>query len=107
MRNFLQTLIAVSMLAGFSLSAHAEGAAKKPAMKMEMPELTKEQRSTMATAHEKMAACLRSEKSLQDCHEEMRKTCKETDDHCPMMGMMMGPHGMRKMMHKNSKDENK
>src|SRR5690242_3806157 len=54
--------------------------------------VTKETREKMALVHEQMAACLRSDKSLADCHAEMRKSCKESlgDQGCPMMGMGMG-----------------
>lgn len=47
------------------------------------PEPTKEQREKMAAAHEKFAACLRSDRPFADCHAEMMK------DH---NGMMMRGH---------------
>ena len=37
------------------------------------PPPTKEQREKMAEAHEKMAACLRSDRPIQECHDEMMK----------------------------------
>jgi hypothetical protein len=54
------------------------------------PALTKEQREKMATIHEKMAACLRSDKSLADCHKEAMQSCQEMmgKEGCPMMGGM-------------------
>lgn len=59
------------------------------------PTPTKEMRDMMAAAHEKMAACLRSETPFAECRVQMQKQCHE------MMGehgcsMMMG-HGMDKM----------
>ncbi len=42
----------------------------------ERHQLTPEQREKMAVAHEKMAACLRSTKTLSECREEMKKQCK-------------------------------
>ena len=56
--------------------------------------MTKEMREKMAVLHEQMAACLRSDKSLADCRDEMRKSCKDSlgDQDCPMMGMGMGKH---------------
>jgi len=39
------------------------------------PQMTAEQRSKMADAHEKIAACLRSDRSIGECHEEMMKCC--------------------------------
>ena len=52
--------------------------------------LTPEQRQSMATTHEKMATCLRSEKAMEECHKEMMQSCQETmgKDGCPMMGKM-------------------
>jgi len=34
---------------------------------------TKEMREKMAEAHEKMAACLRSDRPIDECHDEMKK----------------------------------
>ena len=74
--------------------AFAETAAKEGAHTM-----TKEQREKMATHHESMAACLRSEKSMKECHEEMHKSCGEHmgKDACPMMGEK-GMHGHQHKM---------
>ncbi|MGZ5278422.1 MAG: hypothetical protein ACXWC9_00670 [Pseudobdellovibrionaceae bacterium] len=69
---------------------------------MMMKELSPEQRATMAERMEKMAACLRSEKTMKDCHSEMRASCEASDSEmCPMMG---GMHDM-KMMPKGKKTE--
>jgi hypothetical protein len=38
------------------------------------PPVTKEQREEMAQAHEKMAACLRSDRAIEECHSEMMKS---------------------------------
>jgi len=60
------------------------------------PEISKETREKMAALHEQMASCLRSDKSLAQCHSEMAKSCKEQlGEGCPMMGMRHGgadPH---------------
>jgi hypothetical protein len=60
------------------------------------PTVTKETREKMATVHEQMAACLRSDKSMSDCHTEMKKSCQEVfgDQGCPMTGMGKHSHGM-------------
>jgi hypothetical protein len=60
---------------------------------------SKEMREKMATMHDKMAACLRSEKAVDTCHAEMMKACKESmgEKGCPMMGThdhMMKDHPM-------------
>ena len=49
---------------------------------------SKEMRERMATLHEHMAACLRSDKSLSECHSEMRKHCED----------VMGTQGCTRMM---------
>jgi hypothetical protein len=52
-----------------------------------MPEPSKEQREKMALVHEKLAACLRSDRSFADCHHEMESSHAEAmgKEHCPMM----------------------
>ena len=79
-------LAEMSVIGTVSLAATAPGPA--PAT------VTKETREKMAVVHEQMAACLRSDKSLADCHAEMRQSCKESlgDQGCPMMGMGRGKH---------------
>jgi len=66
------------------------------------PVLSKEQREKMATIHEQMAACLRSDKAIADCHKEAMKSCQEMmgKEDCPMMG---GMH--EHMMQQSSKTE--
>lgn len=53
-------------------------AATKQSTKMMPMEMTAEQRVNMATAHENMAACLKSDKTLEACHSEMQESCKST-----------------------------
>ncbi len=64
---------------------------------------SQEKRIRMAESMEKMAACLRSEKTMETCHEEMKAHCHESEDACPMMGK--GMHGM--MMKKGMKHHKK
>ena len=55
---------------------------------------SKETREKMAQLHEQMAACLRSDKSIDACRSEMMKNCHDLGEQgCPMMGH----GGMRKM----------
>ena len=67
---------ATALLGSFAM-VHAADAppppVAKPAahQKMEHPAPTKEMREQMASLHEHMAACLRSAKSIDDCHHEM------------------------------------
>lgn len=48
----------------------------------------KETRERMATLHEQMAACLRSDKSISECHSEMLRHCEA----------MMGSQGCTRMI---------
>lgn len=73
--------IALSMSTGAAFAADAP----QPAH----PAPSKEMREKMATMHEQMASCLRSDKAVATCHDEMMKSCKDTmgEKGCPMMGM--------------------
>ena len=57
---------------------------------------TKEMRAQMATVHEHMAACLRSDKSMAHCRNEMMSNCRKImgTQECSMMGMGQGTKGM-------------
>jgi hypothetical protein len=48
---------------------------------------SKEMRAQMATIHEQMAACLRSDKAFADCRSDMMKSCHQLmgGQGCPMM----------------------
>jgi hypothetical protein len=63
------------------------------ATKHDCPDPTKEQREQMAVAHEQMAACLRSDKTISECHEELSKS-----QHHMMgcLGAKMHPHAAQK-----------
>lgn len=76
-------------------------AADKDSVKSEVERkrsiVTKEDRESMAKAHEQMASCLRTDKPLRDCRTEMMSSCKSTmgAEGCPMMMM----DGRRARMH--------
>jgi hypothetical protein len=55
----------------------------------------------MAKNHETMAACLRSDKAVTECHDEMMKNC--TDAHACPSPMMMGGKGMHHGMMQGGK----
>lgn len=85
MNTLSKILISALMVGGFTFQAHAKGDKHKD--KHEMVELTKEQRDKMASLHEQMANCLRSDKSAKECHEDMKQSCKSMGkEACPMMG---------------------
>ena len=71
-------------------------AADAPAAQPPAP--SKEMRAKMATLHEQMAACLRSDKPFDECRTEMMKGCQSImgAHGCPMMGMG-GMQGMMQM----------
>jgi hypothetical protein len=58
-------------------------------------------REKMASLHEQLAACLRSDKPISDCHSQMMKSCQETmgDQGCRMMGHGMMGSGAGKRNH--------
>jgi len=57
--------MALLSVAGASFAAEPEH--------MDRPAPSKEMRAKMANAHEQMAACLRSDRPMVECHEEMMK----------------------------------
>jgi hypothetical protein len=92
---WIRILFASMWMAG----ASALFAADEPPATPSKP--SKEQRERMAALHEKMAACLRSDKEFSVCRDEMRKSCQAMsgEQGCPMMGMehgRMGPPPERK-----------
>lgn len=81
-----KNLVPALMISVFSAPAFSQPGPSTP------PPLTKAQRETMAQAHEKMATCLRSTRTLEACHEEMRTACGDMGPACGMhMGPGMGP----------------
>jgi len=80
MKRIILFLGTVLML---SSSAFAEGKSTKSG---KMPEMAVEQRNKMAEVYEKMAACLRSDRPFNDCHDEMIKSCQDSmGSNCPTM----------------------
>lgn len=96
MKRLSIAAIAAALLISASASAESKSN-KDQASDQQQPgtaAVTKEQRQQMATLHEKMAACLRSNKDINECRQEMRQNCQEMmgaqAQGCPMWGMM-GP----------------
>ena len=84
---------AISLLGSAILIAGAASAADSPAAAA--PPMDKAAREKMAAMHDGMAACLRSEKTVSSCHEEMQRKCSEAfgAGGCPMA--MEGHHMAR------------
>ena len=76
----IQLMIGIMLVAGSGIAAGAE----EPAAP------TRDMREKMAAMHEKMAVCLRSDKTFAECSDAMRQECRSTmgERHC-MMGMGM------------------
>ena len=60
-------------------------------------EMTTEQRLKMADILDKMAICIRTQRSIPDCHQDMMTVCKSTmgKSGCHMMGEEMHHNGRR------------
>lgn len=111
--NMKSTIAAIMILTTLSYTSAFGADKKKTEVKKKTMEITKEQRESMAKSHENMATCLRSDKSFDECHKEMMKSCEDSmgKDGCPMMGEMGKKgemHEMGKgMMHGKSMMEGK
>jgi hypothetical protein len=92
---YMKQLIALMFVFGISAPTFAHD--------MEMKDLSKDDRAKLAEIHDKMANCLRSDKSMKDCHEEMKASC-DADQNCKAM---MAHKMERKMEHKKMKKEEK
>ena len=56
------------------------------------PAPSKEMREQMAVAHERMASCLRSDRTFTECRQQMQQNCSQMmgEQGCMMMGPGMG-----------------
>lgn len=83
--------LAAILIAALSAISASAADAPKPENLNDTMVPSKEHREKLAEAHEKMAACLRTDQSFQSCHEELRKQCQTTmGESCPGMGMGKG-----------------
>jgi len=86
--RFILAMFASMMFAGATpaIAADQPSPAAPPAP-------SKEMREKMAAMHERMAACLRSDRPVADCRKEMQQGCQAVmgKEGCPMTGM--GMHG--------------
>jgi hypothetical protein len=86
--NILRGVVASVLMS--CVAAAADDAPAAP------PAPPKEMRAKMASLHEQMAACLRSDRPFNDCRSEMMKGCQQLmgEQGCPM-GMGMRNHMMK------------
>src|SRR6516162_7942409 len=80
-------LQAVSLTVTLALILGANAAFSAEPASPSHPTMSKERREKMATIHDQMAACLRSEKPVANCHKEAMKSCQDAmgKDWCSMM----------------------
>lgn len=88
----VRIVVAAMMIAGAGVAFAAE----EPSTTTPAP--SRQMREQMAAMHEQMAACLRSDKSVDECHSNMHEQCHAMGPQvCPMMDMgMSGREGMRR-----------
>lgn len=79
-------LVLTWSMAGAVETKTGTGGTTTTTSKTKMMEPTAEQRSQMAVMHESMAKCLRTNKSMAECRDEMMKNCP-MGENCPGMGM--------------------
>lgn len=84
------------LLAGGNVSLAQQNTQAPAQDKPAAPELSQQQRQSLAQAHERMAACLRSDRAWSECHGEMMQRCQAAGG-CPMMGQMGGGRMMGQM----------
>jgi hypothetical protein len=83
-KPLIYSLVATMLMSGIALAADkAPAAAAEP---------SKEMRTQMATVHEQMAACLRSDRSFHDCRNEMMNGCQQLMGQSGCPTMWMGRH---------------
>jgi hypothetical protein len=100
------TIARTSIAAVLTLLACTSFAAQETTQDKHPAPATKQEREQLATLHEHMAACLRSDKTMRECHEAARKECEDTlGDRCrDMMRAMMGmQHRMNKQRENGEK----
>ena len=88
-------IVVVSLTLGLPLFSFGEDTSQSMTNQMS-PELRKD----MADMYQKMADCVRTGKSTEDCQRQIAKDCPVVakTGQCPIqqgMGHMMGPRGMR------------
>ena len=97
MRMKIHVVLVTVVCITLGLSSFSFGEDKAQSMTDQMsPEL----RNDMADMYQKMADCLRTGKSSQDCQQQIAKDCPVVakTGQCPLekgMGHMKGPRGMR------------
>lgn len=87
-RRFID--LSLALTATVLLGGAATTLAAEPPAASSAP--SKQMRERMASIHEQMAACLRSDKAFSECRQQMQQNCSQVmgEQGCPMMGMGRG-----------------
>lgn len=93
-------LLLTSVIASTSF-AQETTKSQAPNMKAPHPVITQQQREKMAAIHEKMAACLRSDRLFHECRSELHERCMSVigKEGCPMMSEMDWSHERHEREH--------
>lgn len=92
MKKMMIAILVCGFMSGGAVAQDAKTAMSAKTNKKALTQVTPEQRGKMASMHEKMAGCLRSDKPLSNCHSEMQSSCREMmgSEGCSMGGQMGG-----------------
>lgn len=94
----LVAALVLSVAISIPTSVMAQAKAKSPANQTQA-EPSPEMKKNMADMYQKMADCLKTEKSMHECHKEVMKDCPMAKENgsCPLMEGMKGMEGMKSM----------
>jgi hypothetical protein len=96
MKNFILMSFLITSVS-FTACSTSKAKTDSEAVKREASSAIADDREKMAGIHDRMATCLRGSGSIESCHEDMMKDCKEImgKDGCKM-GMKKKHHGEHK-----------
>lgn len=100
---------AVALILSLSLPGIVMAQAKSKAPNSQAhAEQSPEMKKNMADMYQKMADCMKTDKSMHDCHKEVMKDCPvaKATGSCPLMDGMKGMMNHGKMKHGKMKDMN-
>lgn len=101
MKSFVIFVAVVIISSPFAFGSGKNNKATTKTVKSSWISMSPETRTQMADMHQKMADCLKSDKSISECRDNMVANCPMMKDgSCPMMGMMKGHGDYDCMMHR-------
>ena len=104
----ISTAIALILSLSLPTAVMAQAKSKGPTNQAHA-EQSPEMKKNMAEMYQKMADCMKTEKSMHDCHKEVMKDCPvaKATGSCPLMDGMKGMMNHGKMKHGKMKEMNK